>query len=95
MWCVYILYSAKLDKYYIGRSENVEVRLQFHNHPIESRKFTARGGPWDLRLTIPCETKTQSINLEKLIKQKKSRKFIDLLLNDESEVFKIVLRTRT
>jgi hypothetical protein len=49
---VYILYSARLSKYYIGRTENLELRLQFHNDPLESRKFTARGIPWVPK--FPC-----------------------------------------
>ena len=95
MWCVYILYSAKLDKYYVGRSEDVDRRLHFHNHPIETRKFTARGLPWLLLLTIPCETKGQSIRLEKLIKAKKSRKFVELLIADEAQVQKLIQETCT
>ncbi len=95
MWCVYILYSAKLDKYYIGRSENVALRLTFHNNPIETRKFTARGLPWELRRSIPCETKAQSIRMEKLIKQKKSRKFVELLLTEEAEIVKLIQETIT
>ena len=90
MFVVYILYSAKLDKYYVGRTDNLELRLQYHNYPIESRKFTARGLPWELRLSIPCVTKKQSIRLEKLIKQKKSRKFIESLLTDESLAVKLL-----
>ena len=86
MFFVYILYSARLDKYYIGRTENVELRLALHNNPIEGRKFTARGIPWTLQLSVPCETKEQSIRLEKLIKKKKSRKFIESLLADRSNV---------
>lgn len=95
MWFVYILYSARLDKYYVGRTEDVAVRLRFHNHPIESRKFTARGLPWELRISIPCQTKAQSMRMEKLIKAKKSRKFIESLLNDRSQVEKIIRQTST
>lgn len=92
MWVVYILYSAKLDKYYVGRTANIELRLKFHNNPIEKRKFTARGVPWVLRLAIPCQTQVQSIRLEKLIKQQKSRRFIELLLSSESEIGEILRR---
>ena len=95
MWSVYILYSVKLDKYYVGRTEDIDLRLKFHNHPFESRKFTARGLPWELRLTIPCQTKGQSIRMEKLIKAKKSRKFVESLLNDRSQVEKIIRETST
>ena len=68
--CVYILYSEKLGRFYVGRTEDLAVRLKFHNNPIESRKYTARGLPWHLRLEIPCDNKEQSIRLEKLIKKK-------------------------
>lgn len=86
MWWVYILYSEKLDKYYVGRTADVELRLHFHNNPIEARKYTAKGLPWVLCKSIPCDTKSQSIKMEKLIKGKKSRKFVELLLTDESKV---------
>jgi putative endonuclease len=95
MPCVYILYSEKLDKFYVGRTEDLALRLKFHNDPIESRKFTAKGIPWELRSSIPCETKEQSIRLEKLVKQKKSRKFIESLLSDELLVLEILKRTQT
>ncbi|RUA30101.1 MAG: GIY-YIG nuclease family protein, partial [Bacteroidetes bacterium] len=31
MHWIYILYSQKIDKYYIGSSSNVQKRLEFHN----------------------------------------------------------------
>ena len=95
MWFVYILYSSKLDRYYVGRTENVEVRLRFHNNPIERRKYTARGIPWDLRLSIPCTTLAQSIAMEKRIKLKKSREFIELLVSDTLAVEKLIRETST
>ena len=95
MWVVYILYSAKLDKYYIGRTENLGLRLQYHNNPIESRKFNARGIPWELRLSIPCQNKEQSIRLEKFIKRMKSRKFIESLLTNGILVQELIQRMST
>jgi putative endonuclease len=95
MQYVYILYSRKLDRFYVGRTEDLDFRLQLHNNPIESRKYTARGIPWELRLKIPCESKEQTIQAEKLIKQMKSRKFIESLLEDELLVAEILKRTRT
>jgi putative endonuclease len=46
---VYILYSPKIDKYYIGACTDMERRLYEHN--IGHSKFTATGMPWELKYT--------------------------------------------
>ena len=92
---VYILYSAKIDKYYIGRTENLELRVQYHNHPVESRKFTFRGLPWVLKLSIPCDSLEHSIKLEQFIKKMKSRKFVESLIRDERLRNDIIKKTNT
>ena len=75
-FCVYILHSSKLNRYYIGFTENRSQRIEHHNDPISPHKFTARGAPWELYLAIPCETKDQGLKLERLIKSKKSAIYI-------------------
>jgi putative endonuclease len=80
--CAYILYSVRLDKYYVGSTEDIDARLRFHNSPIEARKFTAKGIPWDLQLVIPCSSKATALRLERHIKSMKSRGFIVSLVND-------------
>jgi putative endonuclease len=94
MYYVYILYSEKLNKYYIGRTEDLELRLKFHNEPIESRKFTARGVPWILKWSARCNTLAQSVALEKYIKAMKSRRFIEQLLQDEIFSTEIIAKVR-
>jgi putative endonuclease len=75
-YCVYILHSSKLDRYYIGFTENLEKRISQHNNPIDPEKFTARGIPWDLFLSIECQSIGQAMELEKLIKSKKGAVYI-------------------
>jgi putative endonuclease len=82
--CVYILYSEKLDKYYVGSTEDIALRLHIQNHPHEDRKFTAKGLPWVLKCRIDCSDKHYSMVLERKIKSMKSRKFIERLIFDES-----------
>jgi putative endonuclease len=94
-YCVYILYSSKLDKYYVGRTENLEVRLQFHDNPIESRKFTAKGIPWVLKASLSCRSLEHSIKLEQFIKRMKSRKFIESLITDPMLRNDIINKTST
>jgi putative endonuclease len=94
-FCVYILYSESLDKYYVGQTEDLGVRILFHNHPIESRKFTAKGIPWSLKISLACESKDHALRLESFIKKMKSRKFIERLIIDPQLRNDIIKRTST
>ncbi|HEY0655048.1 MAG TPA: GIY-YIG nuclease family protein [Chryseosolibacter sp.] len=85
-YTVYILYSASLDKFYVGFSESVEIRLKYHNNPIESRKFTACGIPWELKKQITCPDKKSAMRLERKIKEKKSGQFIEVIIAGEISV---------
>lgn len=72
---VYILYSEKIDKYYVGKTENPKVRLEFHNSDL-NRIWTKRGQPWKIVKLIEFENSTLSSKSERFIKKQKSRKFI-------------------
>ena len=50
----YILFSEKLNKYYVGACINIERRLYEHN--IGHSKFTSTGIPWILKYTETFET---------------------------------------
>ena len=78
-YCVYILFSEKISRFYVGMTENLHQRLEHHNHPISNLKFTAKGIPWKLFLSITCQSKEHALKLEKLIKSKKSSVFIENL----------------
>jgi len=55
MYSVYIIYSQKIDKYYIGFSSNVQDRLLKHNR--NSKGFSNPGKPWVLGIN-PHNPKT-------------------------------------
>jgi putative endonuclease len=75
MAVVYILYSGKLDKFYIGQTTDLNLRLSQHNDPNSS--YSTKGGqPWEIFLTIPCKSVSHAMKLEKHIKNMKSKKFI-------------------
>lgn len=63
---VYIIYSEKLSKFYVGFSENVPKRLDQHNQGIST--FTSKGIPWELKHTFEVETIEEARKLEKAIK---------------------------
>jgi len=48
---VYILYSPKFDKYYIGQSANLEARIIAHNTQ-DKASFTSKYRPWLLCVTL-------------------------------------------
>ncbi len=71
----YIIYSEKLDKFYIGKSENFDQRILFHNSN-ENEKWSKAGRPWKDFLIIPCDSFMQAGKIERYIKAQKSRKYI-------------------
>ncbi len=75
MYCVYILYSKKLDRFYIGLTSDFDVRMEFHKNP-EGLKFTAKVDDWMLFDTTACESISQVSSIEKYIKSMKSKAYI-------------------
>jgi putative endonuclease len=78
MPCMYILYSKKLDKYYIGACIDMNRRLYEHN--IGHSKFTSLGMPWELVYTEQFESLAEAKARELKIKKMKSRKYIEDLI---------------
>ncbi|MDB5257329.1 MAG: hypothetical protein JWM14_2024 [Chitinophagaceae bacterium] len=78
MFCVYILFSEKLQKFYIEQTDNLALRITNHNSE-NNPNWTNKGKPWNLYLSIPCKTRTR---LEKFIKRQKSKAFIVSLKTD-------------
>ena len=74
MFKVYILYSKQIDKYYVGHTENIELRVQRHNEG--STRFTSQTHDWVLVYTETYNTKGEAMKRENEIKRKKSRKYI-------------------
>ena len=76
----YIIYSAKLDKYYVGACTDLERRLYEHN--IGHSKFTSTGVPWVLKYSKVLENLLEAKRYEMTIKKMKSRKFIEQLISE-------------
>jgi putative endonuclease len=76
---VYILYSSKNDKYYIGSCEDITVRLTQHN--TGRNKSTHSGMPWVLMYTEKFETRSYAVSRELQIKKMKSKKYIEKLVS--------------
>jgi len=78
---VYILYSQTIDKYYVGKSEIVENRLNYHNSD-SNKIWTKRGKPWELKKAIEFENSTLASKAERFIKKQKSRIFIERIISE-------------
>ncbi len=78
MFYCYILYSTKLDRYYIGSTQLLpEQRLQQHlNQHYENNKFTANAHDWVLFFSISCMSIKQARQIERHIKAMKSKQYI-------------------
>lgn len=80
MFYVYILYSEKVNRYYVGYSENPEKRLE-ERHNKGAVKATKGGIPYVLKSKKQFSSETEAIQEESRIKKMKSRKYIEYLIN--------------
>ena len=71
----YILYSQKLNKYYVGSTTDIERRLEEHNRGKEN--FTRTGTPWILVYKETFENLQEARSREHYIKKQKSRKYME------------------
>ena len=72
---VYILWSEKLKKYYIGSTQDVENRFREHNKG--ESKFTSKGIPWNLIWKVEIENKGVAIRLEQKIKKRGAKRYLE------------------
>ena len=79
MYWVYIIYFQKLDRYYIGYSDDPDKRLIQHNEGINrSTKF---GSPnWIIVYKEPFPGSIEAMKREKAIKARKSKWYIRSLI---------------
>jgi putative endonuclease len=79
MFFIYIIYSSKWDKYYVGSCNDLEIRMLQHNG---GRNISTKHGvPWVLKYSESFTTRAEAMQREKEIKNKKSRKYIEWLIS--------------
>ncbi len=77
MTYVYIIFSASINQYYVGITENLEDRIFRHNN--SGSKSTKKANDWVLRYTELYSNRSEATLREREIKNKKSRKYIESL----------------
>jgi putative endonuclease len=75
---VYVLKSKKDLKRYIGLTNNLQIRVSFHNDgKVESTKNRR---PFELIYYEEIEDRTEAARREKFLKSGKGREFLDSIL---------------
>ena len=81
----YILQNKVTKKYYTGSCDDLIKRLNRHNSGYV--KSTKSGAPnWLIKYTEKYPTRSEAQSREYQIKKKKSRKYIEFLINNSSSV---------
>ena len=75
MYTVYILYSKKFDKIYIGYTSNLAERLLSHNE-LGKKGWTIKYRPWILVHSEGFEAKEGAMIREKQLKSGRGREWI-------------------
>ena len=96
MACCYIIYSVKINKFYIGAShEAFDARMLSHlNSKYGSQHFTSQVNDWEPFLVIDVNDYSQAIRLERKIKGMKSRTYISNLKKYPELLQKIILKNK-
>ena len=75
MFTVYVLYSNKYNKLYIGFTSDLEKRFLSHNK-LGTKGYTIKYRPWKIIHTEIFDNKTEAMKREKQLKQGKGREWI-------------------
>jgi len=78
---VYILYSQKHDRYYVGESSDVKLRMTYHNG-ANVGGYTSKFRPWLLVLKLEVKDYSTARKIERHIKRQKNRRYTSLLIED-------------
>lgn len=78
MPCVYIIKSRRNNRYYIGSTTDIVVRLMEHNRG--KNPSTKNRGPWDIVFSQEFTSLPEARRVERKLKSFKSRRIIDKIV---------------
>ncbi|MFM8431209.1 MAG: GIY-YIG nuclease family protein [Bacteroidota bacterium] len=78
MFVVYVLFSQRCGKHYVGFTSNLEQRLLSHNQ-LSKKGWTTRCRPWKIIHSESFPSKSEAMRREKWLKSGVGRRFIDCL----------------
>ncbi len=74
---VYILYSASLDRFYVGQTKDLEARLQRHNSG--RNKPTKAGVPWEMVHFEKVADRVATVAKDKQVKNLGSKRYLQTI----------------
>lgn len=80
MYTVYVLYSIKFDKIYIGYTSDLEARIKSHNE-LATKGWSVRYRPWEVVYTEEYELKSEAMRRERELKSHRGRDFIRIMIS--------------
>ena len=83
MYYTYIIQSQKNGRFYIGSCHDIDIRIRRHN--AGATPSTKPGRPWKVVYSESYESNSEALKREKEIKSKKSRKYIEYLIESASD----------
>ena len=75
MYKVYVLYSKRFHKIYIGYTSDLDDRFISHNEKA-TKSYTIKYRPWEIAFFEEFDTKSIAIKREKELKTSRGRAFI-------------------
>jgi len=81
---IYILYSRKLNRFYVGQTTNLENRLIEHNR--SESLYTSQGAPWTLLWSASKDSLRASEALEQKLKNLSRNRKIRFMLKYEEGI---------
>ena len=72
---VYVLFSSKFNKHYVGYTSDLINRFNSHNY-FSNKGFTSKYRPWKVIFVEFFNSKTEAIKYEKFLKTGHGRDFI-------------------
>jgi len=90
-YSVYILHSPSSGRYYVGQTQDLETRLLYHNELAENN-YSSKHRPWRLVLDLPVPSRSAAMQMEKYIKKRKSRIYVQRLIEDEQARRQLLVR---
>ena len=94
MHYLYIIYSPKVNKFYVGETDNIALRLLKHNNHSYEGSFTKIAEDWEVVMSFECSSKSQSLSLEKFIKRMKSKIFIQKIIENPKILDEIISKNK-
>ena len=79
MYFFYIIQSKIDHSFYVGHTQDLKQRLEFHNDPQLNQGVTRHKIPWKYFFSLETPDKSIAIKIEKHIKRMKSHRYISNL----------------